>query len=185
MIDIFLDLDGVCLDFTSAALRVYGWSPAAIEALYNDWPKDVYWLHEILGVSKTQFFKAIDARGSLFWEEIQSYSWTPRLVSGLKNLGNVVYCTSPGLSPDSAHGKMVWLDRNHAGTNFVLTSQKHLLATPTAILIDDHREMCSSFKERGGKSFLMPQPWNGSLRATECDVDYLIVAVAAQIKALA
>lgn len=182
IIDFLLDIDGTVGDFTSHSLRVYGWSEEAIAELYANWPKDVYWLHDILGVSKTQFFKKIDAQGPVFWETIPEFSWAKRLTAELAKLGKVTYCTSPGLSPDSAYGKMKWMAARNAGTDFILTSQKHLCAGPNAILLDDHAEMCNKFNDRGGTAFLIPQPWNGFYsRCREVDIDCIITAIYALV----
>ena len=172
--DILLDLDGVCADFTRHALRAHGWTEYAIDNLYANWPTGVYWLHHILGVTKTQFFKTIEKEGEEFWATIPEYPWTRSLIARLREYGPVTICTSPSLSPYSAAGKMRWMQKFDIGANFVLTSQKHLCANQYAILIDDHQEMCDKFEDRGGKAFLVHQPWNGHLPCDRIFIDSLM-----------
>ncbi len=174
ILDILVDIDGTTADFTTAVLRLYGWDDVKIQHLYHNWPSGVYWLHNILGVSKSQCFRTIDAGGPAFWQNLQKFPWTDQLLHDLGRIGQVTFCTSPGLSPDAAAGKVTWIKACGLGHNFVLTSQKHLCANPNAVLLDDHDEMVANFKSRGGHAFLIPQPWNGRPLCKQADIDAIV-----------
>ena len=65
--------------------------------------------------------------------------------------------------PSACAGKLLWL-QEHVGVNcrdFVLTPQKHLLAAPGTVLIDDDLGNCQRFTEHGGAALAFPQHWNG------------------------
>ena len=45
---------------------------------------------------------------------------------------------------------------------YALTPQKHLLAGPNRILIDDNDRNIEAFRAAGGIGILFPQPWNAN-----------------------
>ena len=56
----------------------------------------------------------------------------------------------------------MWVrDRWHDQFPVVLTDQKHLLARPGRILIDDFKSNTVAWEKEGGKAFVFPQPYNG------------------------
>jgi len=153
---IYLDLDGVVVDFVSAALKLFD-----AEHLQKDWPPGEWDITNVLGVSATDFWSRVDARGELFWKNLQVYPWAGCLLNLIDDY-EWYYATSPSRSHRSSSGKVLWMQEQH-GTHFrryVLGEHKHLLAKSDALLIDDNQKNVERFVENGGKSILFPRPWN-------------------------
>jgi 5'(3')-deoxyribonucleotidase len=70
--------------------------------------------------------------------------------------------SSPTRSSKSLSGKHEWIKRHFGITfrNFIITPQKHLLAGPNTLLIDDSIEKVEKFARCGGDSMHVPSPLN-------------------------
>jgi 5'(3')-deoxyribonucleotidase len=164
---IFLDMDGVLCDFISAAFAVHGskYDP-------KSYPSGEFDCEKILGCSKAEFWQKIDFCGESFWENLEPYDYTIRLVNELQQLGNVVIATSPSRSPYSYSGKRRWLQKmglSHLDSMF--GSKKWLMAGSGRILIDDAIHNTEAWEQHGGASILVPQPWNNGLCEYGNDLD--------------
>lgn len=157
MIDhILLDMDGVLVDFFRAALRKHN-----AEHLVYGWPPGEWFMERVLGISDKAFWAPIDADPS-FWMSLSGYQDWRKLYAACCAYAPTTIATTPSHHPHSAYGKVVWLQK-HLGEDFrsyMLGPQKHLLATPTRLLIDDRDENCERFEKAGGKALLVPRPWN-------------------------
>lgn len=165
MDELLCDLDGVLVDFVRGAFAVHG----------IDFPYcDVRW-----EIDKQVFG---EADRNKFWEPLKTDFWSncPWTTEGKAlwdYLWNVIgrdklwICTSPSYDPESATGKMKWIQRELPGMErrFVITPHKWLCALPGRLLVDDNEPNCERFVKHGGKSVLIPRPWNK--RRDECDKD--------------
>jgi 5'(3')-deoxyribonucleotidase len=150
---IFLDMDGVCCDFASAAAAACHHAGEAI----TQWN-----MARQFGITDEEFWRAVDAGSEDFWANLRAYPWFPAIHEALKEQGSVYITTTPSQSPRSFAGKTRWL-HGYFGRDFrdfIFTPHKHLLAAPGRVLIDDNAEMCKRFEEHGGRAILFPQPWN-------------------------
>lgn len=157
---VLLDMDGVLTDFVGAAITAHGKRP---EAVLAQWPPNTHWLHEVLKVDLTEFWRPLNAQGESFWRNLPSYRWTPAMLEWVETVPpNWAICTSPSRHPASARGKVEWLYANvrPAFREVALTPRKHLLANPRAVLIDDTERMVERFEAAGGHAVLFPQTWN-------------------------
>lgn len=156
---IFLDLDGVCCDFTTAAVKACGWT---VEDAHKVWPVNQLWVHEGIGISTNQFWKHVDACGIDFWANLEPYPWFEELYAELCKIQPVVIATSPSLSHYAAAGKVLWLQK-HLGRSFrdyIITPVKHHLSRHDAFLIDDSMEGEAAFNRGDGNAILFPARWN-------------------------
>ena len=157
---VLLDMDGVLCDFVSAAMRVHGFSYD--EAL---WPEGQDALFDTLGVSVSEFWREIDRfdEEQGFWARLKAYSWFQDLVAMVEPIGFTI-ATSPSSDPFCASGKVQWLHRHFGETfnNYMVGSQKSLLAARGRVLIDDRDKECDRFREAGGEAIVFPQPWNSN-----------------------
>ncbi len=158
---IFLDMDGVLTDFVSAALRVHDRN----EAL-DAWPPGERDIPKVLGISRGEYWRKIDAQGVDFWSQLEAYSWVPLLIDEVQQFAPWSILTAPSLAPHSSQGKIIWL-RNYfpkvkgrAFSDFLIGNQKHLLAQPGHILIDDAEANVDAFQAAGGHAILFPAIWN-------------------------
>jgi 5'(3')-deoxyribonucleotidase len=167
---IFLDMDGVIVDFHLPALRMHG-ADLTSEYHYPDgfgWdivgatnyirdrdnPRDPY----ALRVSEKDFWKAL---GFQWWSSLKPYPWAGLFIQELEKHGSVRLATS-AVTSECAAGKYAWvkknlpqyLDKLHMGCC------KSDFAQGGALLIDDRDKNCKDFIEEGGEAILVPRPWN-------------------------
>lgn len=154
---ILLDMDGVTVQCVKAMLKLHG-----CEDRMATWPKGEYALEDVCGVSRSTFWANVEKASPDIWINMEEYPYFDVMVEELMQWGEVFFLSSPGWSAASAQGKIIWL-QNRFGKmcrNYVLTNQKHLLARPDAILIDDFGWNCEQFRAGGGRAVLYPRPWN-------------------------
>lgn len=155
---IFVDMDGVLVDFVSTAMQVNGGQYDAAS-----WPAKEWSIAKVLGITEEAFWKAIDEWGRDFWEHLAEHSWAGGLLEACSTISaSVAILSSPSRSPDCHAGKKAWMDRHCPDYKLILcdSSQKHLLARPGRLLIDDNDDNVRRWREAGGKAILFPQPWN-------------------------
>ena len=153
---VYLDMDGVLVDFVTGALQVHGAGPEKMIP-------GVYDMCQWLNLSLEDFRRPLG--GQSFWQHL------PWMSDGMAVLQLVLdhvpekmlwLVSDPLPSPGCYAGKYLWLRSNLAGLSdrLVLAQDKSFLARPGALLIDDHTEAVDSWRERGGEAILVPRPWN-------------------------
>ena len=160
--EIYLDLDGVCIDFMASALEIQGYDPKTI---FSKWkttqPGELF---PTLSIEKKpiEFFTDKALETETFWRELKAYEWFSYLYTELKSFGNVMFLSAPSGAPGCLSGKHHWL-KDYFGASFseyIFTKHKDRLAHEKAILIDDMAFNVSAFESRGGTAFLFPRVWN-------------------------
>lgn len=158
---IFLDMDGVLTDFVSKVLQVH-----EAESAMNRWPAGEWSVHKVIGISRKQFWDKLDEIGEEFWAGLDPYPWMAKLLELLGKFAPVTILSSPSQDPSCAAGKMRWLDKHLANgkpfRDFIITQQKHLLAGPKRVLIDDSDKNARRFNEHCGQAIVFPQQWNAN-----------------------
>lgn len=163
---VFLDMDGVLVDFVGGLHKALG---VAYDPKSYPYEASKYDMFEDLcaktngQVSMDNLYRACDAVE--FWSELD---WDPagqeilETIMSVFDWRDVCICTSPMSNPDAWKGKVIWLNRHlpEAKHITIMTAPKHLLAKPGHILIDDKDTNITNFKKYGGDGFLIPQPWN-------------------------
>lgn len=163
---IFLDLDGVVVNFVIPAMRFWN---ANIEG-EHDYPDGCGW--DIL--KATNIYREAQGRPPLdaktfwdglnygFWRHLPLYPFAHQFVESMETYGEVYFATSPTLSSACVAGKF-----DHIAEEFprlrrrlIISADKTVLAQPGAILIDDRDRNVSKFIEAGGQAVLVPRPWN-------------------------
>lgn len=170
---VFLDMDGVLVDFARPAFKLHG-----VE--YANYPVGFGW--DIIGainfisprpISESEFWGKMD---EYFWATLPKTSLCDKLVTaaiGYFGVENVAILTSGG-SPEAACGKLRWIKHNlPIGMDVLIGASKHLLAGPSTLLIDDCDAQVDKFRESGGEAILVPRAWNSS-RATESTDKYVL-----------
>ena len=170
-ITIFLDLDGILVDFVNGSLKALNISNYTITPSVNNIEK---W--EGVNVTKSQFWKAIDATNEHFWADLEKYDHANDLVKLCESYGEVFILSSPSRNPYCSAGKKMWMDKHfpRLSNKMILTSHKYLCAAPNRILIDDTTAMTDKFTEYGGTAILLPQLWNKNYSLAGVDkVEYV------------
>lgn len=153
-----LDMDGPCTLFMHSALKVMG-----KEHLVDNYPIGASNLEQVTGIPYPIMHKILEAYGSDFWRNLEETPFFWELYNGLKEMGEVVFCTSPSLDGNSAKGKIEWL-QDRFGKNFrdyIITNRKYFCSNLNTVLIDDTKEMCEDFKKEGGLVVQFPTRLNG------------------------
>ena len=156
------DLDGVLADWILGVVRLFDTSR---ETVYDRFSTTNH-IYEAIGVSKTEMWERIDLEGPDFWANLDPIQQTLKLWHDLCSSG--VACrilTSPSQHPDSAAGKLRWMQTYLGGpkfTDFFMGKNKHELANPNTLLIDDRPKLVEDFKNAGGHAFLFPTAQNGT-----------------------
>ena len=178
---IFLDMDGVMVDFLGGLHRSLG-----VPYDINDYPYEKgKWnmLTDIRGFDDipATFEQCNDACTKSFWANLQ---WTS---DGHDILRAVTYKFAPTRihllttcmpNPETKSGKIEWVERHlpmYLDRTIILGSGmlKGGYAKPDALLIDDCDKNIDEFITAGGRGLLVPRPWN---RAHFCaDRTYQVV----------
>jgi hypothetical protein len=163
---IFLDLDGVLADWTSAAIVSCGRDPAEV---YSAWPQGGYDLAVALGISSSAMWSAVHRGGADFWADLEPYPWMGELVALCRRTAPTTILTSPSSDPLSLAGKLVWLQRHlgHDFRSFLVGPDKASCARFGAVLIDDREGGCNEFVRAGGQAIVFPRIWNRNAWCTD------------------
>ena len=167
--DLFVDMDGVLVNFADSAIRALGGDPAAVWAKCGPGP-DAWDFMRAMDMSASDFYHQLEAKGAAFWENLPEYPKALDFFAWCQSLATTYILTAPTLDPECATGKMRWLQARFGKSfsHFIVTRHKHKLAHGGDLLIDDNQENCAKFALAGGRSVLVPRYWN-SLHARERD----------------
>lgn len=154
---ILLDMDGVLVDFNRGMREAHGY------AEYSGPMPQPWDTCEWVGMTEAEWWKPAD--DERFWENLH---WTPDGVMVLAQVlkyfepEQVCLLTSPSLCPESATGKIRWIQREMPtfSRRFLIGPAKQFCAHPDALLIDDNDKNCEHFAAHGGKALRVPRPWN-------------------------
>jgi hypothetical protein len=163
---IFLDIDGVCNRFCWYILQRLG-------VAFNDesdWPTHC---DEIVDAANHILGFPVYTNES-FWSSITRDMWAdcppsvefPYLVNRSVELvgrKNVFFLTSPARDPNSAAGKIEWIQKfapPWMQRQFLIGPPKWACARADRMLIDDTEKQVNKFREHGGQALLVPRPWN-------------------------
>lgn len=160
---IFVDLDGVVVDFLHGYCKLAGVSdkdPDVRSMLKNyeslrDIPRQ--WANE-----KLVDQRILDAKAK-FWENLKPLPWCDYLFKELERTGKEVYIlTSVGKFKDGASAKLHWVQQHMPQFNskhIIITKEKYLLATSESILIDDLSKNTGPFEEHKGYIWHWPNQY--------------------------
>lgn len=164
-----LDVDGVICNFIDGLIKSHGWG--LVHDDFASWSH-----HNTLGVSDAEMWSVTNEDG--WWLGLDEYPWAHRLVDGLRERGDVIFCTSPSLDYKCPSQKVRWL-REHGfmderKNDYQIGPRKDLNAKSGAMLIDDSDSNTEKYAESGGFAILFPQPWNEARVNIEDRVEYIL-----------
>lgn len=161
---IYLDMDGVVVDWIGGALAAHSRSFPIL---------DVRWTIPAQlgfeGDNEREFWRPMETAD--FWANLAPLADGIRLYNKIvvRYGARALNILSSAKVRTSADGKIDWLRQNlpmHVDCA-VFAHQKHRVAGPTKILIDDHDANVQQFVAAGGHALLVPRPWNE--RRAECN----------------
>lgn len=156
---IFLDMDGVLVDFVGGAHREHGRQNAYVMD-----PNEHRWnIEEIWGITTKQFWNPLKRKG--FWLELDKTPEADQIVElAIRTVGvrNVAICTSPSLDANCVPEKREWVKKYYPQlvNSMIFAHNKYFLAAKERILIDDRDRNINDWEEYGGHGILVPRQWN-------------------------
>jgi len=120
-------------------------------------------------ITEEDMWSKIEKEGTEWWENLELFPWTKKLVEEMEKLGQVYFLTSPGECTTAPSGKMAWIKKHFPDyiTKFICVKDKWLCAAKNRILIDDSEKKIRKFREYNGHAFL----WPNDLKLLDGDVD--------------
>jgi 5'(3')-deoxyribonucleotidase len=173
--NIFLDLDGVIVDFVGPACVAHNKDPKEI---LDNWEIGEWNMAKMWGITNYYFYEPINNRK--WWAELKFTEDALGLLSKLHDIyGDKVYekvciLTSHGGYAEIAAGKIEWIKKNMPKFPHILTRSKHFCASAKNVLIDDNDLNYFNFKENGGECILFPRIWNGNHEHAHDGLNYTI-----------
>jgi len=181
---IMLDMDGVITDFLSFP-KLFGIDPQELHDILEPgvWRVEGTFA-KLLNEKRGKNFSEAKARrlmwlmannaGAKWWANLPVYPWADDLIKLCKSFGKMYFCTAIWC-PAAAQGKVEWFNKVFGDDfkDYFLTSQKHLLAAPDTVLIDDCDENIDRFRKAGGSAILFPQKWNSNHKILIDKVEYV------------
>lgn len=152
---IYLDMDGVVVDFTKAVLQ------------YFNWPLDTfidnYEVERVIKISREEMLNCYNSSHD-FWANMDKLPWADELFNwATENSNKVMFLSKPSEHPVSYSGKATWLKTHYPGTDFALVTSKSPNSKPGTLLVDDYYPNVVKFRRFGGHAAIFPRPWNCGL----------------------
>lgn len=166
-----IDLDGTLVSFVEGICKVHNRPDPYLD------PKN----HGKVDVDKIWGMKA-----DYFWQPCSEHFWEtlPKLADAdiivqlieefaEKKKAKIAVCTKASNNYGCLEGKKRWIDRHFPQFSkrfWVGKGCKSMFASPQSLLIDDFEKNTKAFEEAGGRTILLPRPWNlhSGLDAVEC-----------------
>ena len=164
---VFVDIDGVLADFIRPAFASLGVCLREERCYPSSAGWDCVKAFNMLAstpISINDFWNSFNRHE--FWAALPIYDYACPLLEYLGEAvgkSNVLLASSATLSPASASGKVEWIQKQLPAwirRQYFIGSKKHLLAGSHRILIDDSYDNCLAFRQHGGKTIMVPRPWN-------------------------
>jgi hypothetical protein len=177
---VFLDLDGVLVDFVGGAFAHHGKSLPMREVRW-DFPKQ-------LGFEDAWAESFWAGLGYDFWANLDWTAEGQALLAQLEGLfgDRIALLTSPAKTSGCAEGKLAWIGRHlpKYARRYFIGPPKELIAGPGKILVDDHEENTRKFAAAGGRAILVPRPWNCRRHETDNEGRFNVARLAGEIDAV-
>jgi len=164
---LFLDMDGVIVDWCKGAHEIHGlseydsdpdcwpykWGPEGWD--FNNEPEVNLPTH-----------KLFEPMGRGFWA---SLGWTKdgnSIATMVDTLLGENWCllTNPWNGDGVIDGRRDWISRElpNMKNRVLVGACKSMCASPNAILVDDYDKNIDEWRKHGGIGFLYPRPWNSA-----------------------
>ncbi len=156
------DLDGFVARFTNGVYAAHG---RKMEAQPTEWN-----FHHGWGMKDEELYAKCDRP---FWAGLDVWEDGMALVSMAEfavGRNHICFVSSPTRTPGTGQGKREWFAEHFPKydpwADLFVGGAKWKLAGPGKILLDDSGANCEAFDGAGGRSLLIPRPWN--LCANDC-----------------
>ena len=165
---LFLDMDGVLVDFEGGVCKLFGVDQAELAE------RDNWEMLSMLGVTLDEFWERINEAGEEFWAGLVGYPWYEEVIDICKeHAEKVIFLSTPSRHVTCYTGKVRWLKYrfDFGELEFCLFGSKELFAAPGRLLVDDSYLNCARFISEGGDAMVFPA-YGNHLRMHRGDMDY-------------
>lgn len=153
---IFLDLDGVVVNFEKAIIELFNITPSEEVSNFLSQRDPAINLAELVG-GKPIFWKKVNQAGEDFWANMELFPWGMDLWHDLNKLCPEVFIlTAPSTHPLSVSGKVRLIQKYFKTNKFLIGSGKYACAAPNHLLVDDTPKKLDAFAEHQGKTYRFP-----------------------------
>lgn len=156
---LFIDMDGVLVDFVNGACKLHG-----IPNPYDDGtcPVGQWDFVKTLMMSEEEFWKGMEED---FWAGLDPYPEAMKVIDYLKarcGIDNLCLLTSPSYNEGSPTGKLRWIKKHlpEFYRRVLIGPRKEFCAHKDSVLIDDGSHNIESFDSHSGYGILYPRMWN-------------------------
>jgi len=155
---VFLDMDGVLVNFRRGIHHAFDidYDYPSLSEKWSFWED---WLD--VSFQEVDAVCTVDFLAGLCWmhdgKEILA------AVEGRFDSQNIYLLTTPMLNPGSGTGKIQWVKQHlpeYYERLIISTAPKYLFARSNTLLIDDKDNNIDNFCTCGGRTILVPRPWN-------------------------
>jgi len=156
---VFLDMDGVLVNFMDGAHRAHGRT-----YVESEYPAGLWEIADHWAITPDEFWAKIHADPD-FWHQLTPYAWCDEVLDLARTVAKQVkIATSPAKSPYCFSGKRIWWERFiPRDVELIICKSKHLLAAPGRLLIDDADHNVDAWRNANGSAVLFPQRWNTAI----------------------
>ncbi len=156
---IFLDVDGVLADFhNSLYASLFIDDPYKNPACLGE-----YRLEKVIDLPREEILRPCSDEE--FWE------WIPKtpdaddfIQRAEREVGreNVYFLTASIMSAAAYGGRARWVKEHYPQyfPRLIISPEKHWLAAPGRLLVDDCDDNVNAWRASGGDAILVPRPWN-------------------------
>ena len=157
-VEVFLDLDGVLVDFVNGACKLHGVNNPYLSV--DNLGK--YEICDLIDIPPSKFFASM---GHDFWANLE---WLPdgkEIIDAILKYvkpEQVTLLTSPIKTLGCTSGKMDWIEKNVPKwrRSFLIGPGKHKIAGPGKLLIDDYDKNVDEWVTHGGRAIQVPRAMN-------------------------
>lgn len=154
---IFIDLDGVIVNWSGGLCKLVGADPSdpKIRELLKQEP---FIQGGPFGTTQ-DVYDIVNNAGFWFWYELDLLPWAKNLVSLCKEYGDIYFLTSPSTFIDAPSAKMAYIKSYLNDEKFIITQHKYTCANASSILIDDLQLNIDLWEQNNGITFHWPNQW--------------------------
>ena len=167
---LFLDLDGVIVDFIGGAIKQHGLDHSDMMAR---WPKGEWGSEEQFGFKDPdEFWNPLTTE---FWANLEFTKEAPEILKVVQPYKPTLL-TSPAFG--GCDGKQLWIKKNlpkyFYSKQYLIGPAKSAVASSDAVLIDDSDANAEEFTKAGGWVILIPRIWNSDYKLVDQDIPLML-----------
>lgn len=144
---IYLDLDGVCANYSSSVISEYGLKNVSVKpaGLYS------YFTESFMRKSINRLMESY-----YFWRNLEPYAWSHELLQTIQEYGDVYFLTKGMPNAGCFGGKIDWIKYhfpNMIDKTIIVTQDKWVCSKKGRMLIDDDMRHKKDWEKEGGEFY--------------------------------